>query len=129
MNLADIREAFTEALSVIPDISVVYQVVGSVNPPAVILGAPSGRYDSTFGNEADMTWPLVLVVANAADGALDDLDKFLTDTGEYSVREAIDTYSTTAWDSARVVGFDNYGSVSVGDINYVGATFQVEVFV
>lgn len=128
MNLADIRDGFRDALGGIPGISVVYRTVGSVNPPAVILGSPSGTYDAAFGRvNHDITWPLVLVVANAADGAIEDLDRYLADDGDFSIRDAIDSHETDAWDDARVIGFEQYGVIEVGGVSYVGCIFNVSV--
>lgn len=128
MNIGDVRDALGDAIRGIGRLNVYDRVADSVNPPAAILGSPTGSYDMAMGRTThDLMWPIWIVVARAADGRLDDLDQYLADNGPTSVRDAIDTYTTDAYDDARVIGFEQYGVVTLGGIEYVGCVMNVSV--
>jgi hypothetical protein len=130
VRIGEVRDALGDAIRGVGRLNVYDRVADSINPPAAILGSPTGTFDSAFGRSAhDLVWPIWIVVAKAADGQLDDLDQYLADDGDTSIRDAIDTYSTDAYDDARVLGFEQYGVVTVGGVEYVGCVMNVSILV
>jgi hypothetical protein len=130
VNIGDIRRDIVAALRQVTDLNVESRKPASVSPPCAILGAldiPS--YHDTFEGRGVVNWPVTLVVADAADGSLDRLDRYLVDSGAWSIVEAVEDYAASAWTSAMVRSVDSYGVVSVGGVDYMGCRFLIEFLV
>lgn len=102
----------------------------SIAVPAAVIAFPESlEYDQTYGRGSDrMTLPLHVLVGRVSDRtAQDDLGAFADGSGAESVKQVLENGSYTALDSLRVMDAQ-FGTFTVNGIDYLGATFRVDVF-
>ncbi len=132
MNLANVMDEIGTALETIPHLRVFPYNADRVTPPAVIVDWPEEiSYDATFGRGADQqTLKLIVAVARMdARSTRDRLAQYLDGSGAHSVKAAVDSSDTviyTACDAVRVAKAQ-VAIVTIGGVDYLGATFDVEI--
>lgn len=101
-----------------------------VAPPAAVCTVEAIEYDATMSRGADRGTFLVHVLVGRADArsARNALDPYLAGAGSSSVKEAVEADPTLggAVSSTRVLGA-TVVVMSVGGIDYLAATFAVDV--
>lgn len=131
MDLLAIREALAATLVAETGLPV-HEVPGAVtSTPAVLMGAPSARYDQSFAGSADITWPVVVVVDRAKPDSLSTLANVLSSGGVHasSVVDAVNTTdpATTVAAWWRVLDFEPWAELQINNASYWSATVNVEV--
>lgn len=129
MNLADVMDEIGTALRAIGGLNVFPYNADRVTPPAAIVDWPDEiTYDATFGRGSDQqTLTLIVVVARMdARSTRGRLAQFLDGSGGHSIKAAVDGGTYTACDSVRVAKAQ-VAVVSIGSVDYLGATFDVEI--
>ncbi len=127
-----IRDNLKTALATISGLRAHDTIPELVNPPAAVVGPPDSIiYDMTFGG-VSMRWTLVVrvYVAKVSERtAQDKLDGYIAPTGSGSIKAVIESDKTLsgAVDTCRVTECRNYGVFRVGDIDYLGAEWVVDV--
>ncbi len=105
----------------------------TVNCPAALVRPTSWDYRQSIGDNNRITFEVVVLAASLQNGlarAQEQLDPFLDDVGKSSIKAALEgdkTLSSSAT-TLNVVRATDYGSLVVGDIEYMGARFEVEVW-
>lgn len=130
MNLADVMDDLGTALETIEGLRVTAYYADRVSVPAAVVGFPdSYDFDQTMSRGSDrVTFPVTVLVGKAdARSARDQLAAYCDGAGDSSVKAAVDRFVSTAWDSARVTAVE-FGVITVSGVEYLGATFDVEVF-
>ncbi len=129
MNIADVRADLGAALAT-TGVNAVTTKAGSVVAPAAILGAYNVDYHTVMGGLEKSTLTIVVsvVVADAADGAIEDLDAYLSDEGDKSLVVALETYVSANWSSLEVKPTDDITVIKVGAVDFIGCQFPVEIF-
>ena len=129
MNLAAVMDDLAAGLETIDGLRVFGYWVDRVNPPAAIVAWPDPlSYDNTMGRGGDRTTIPIYVLAGRVDqrSARDTLARYCDGSGTHSVKQAIDGHAATAYHSARVTRAD-FDSITVAGVDYLAATFQVDV--
>jgi len=106
-------------------------VQGAITPPtAVILpGEPYLEYSVTMGDEVyDLRFTVLLIVGAAYSPENQQaLDNYLEPTGAMSIRAAVHSHVTTAYDYAIVRRAFSIGMFEYAGQQYYGAQLTVEV--
>ena len=127
MNLSVVRESLRDALGTIDGLSVSMFQAASVHPPHAVVKMASGNYDTTMRRGLDgISVQIIVYVSRAADElALEQLDQFITGTGDKSIKTAVDAATGTGISYFRVGEFQ-VGTASLGSEEFLAATFDVE---
>lgn len=129
MNVADVMDEVAAALATITGLKVHPGPVGSVTPPAAIIGYPGPwTYDETYGRGMDsMALPLVVLVGRPLDvSTRDRLAAYIDGAGAQSVKAAVEGGTYTACDTVRVAGGDTDTYEHAG-VPYLAAVFDLDI--
>lgn len=128
-SVASIRTALATAMSSISGLRTSATVPDAPRPPQAIVMPDRIDYDLDMVRGADRFYfTIILLVARADDrAAQNNLDGYIT--GASSIKTAIESDRTLGGvvDTVRVTQMRNYAAVSVGEVLYLGAEFDVEV--
>lgn len=130
MNIADLMDEIGTALEALDGLRVHPYWADSITPPSATVGWPDPlTYDAAYQRGGDrLTLPLWVLVGRAdARTSRDRMAKYLNGTGPDSVKVAVDGGTYTACDSVTVTEA-TVGAITVGGTEYLGATFQVDIF-
>lgn len=125
VSVSSIMDTLGDALEEIEGLRVFPYYADRVHPPAVVVGWPdSYAYDSTMARGADtLVFPVTVVVGRAdARSSRDQLSLYADGSGSTSVKQAIEELGP--W--VRVMSAE-FGVVSIAGVEYLAATFDVEV--
>lgn len=129
MNIVNIRTDLGAAIETVPGLKAVTKKAGTVVPPCVVLGPYNVAPNSAMGGLLSaVTFTLVVLVADAADGAVEDLDVYLSDEGDDSLIVALQDYDAASWDSLKVGQSDDIAIHQVGATEYLGCAMPVEIY-
>lgn len=101
--------------------------------PIAIVMPDSMEYHRLMGDQGGLLTLEVLVITSIGSGgyerAQEKLDELLDFMSGYGVHDAVEPFNTLNGivDSVIVSGFDQYGAISLNDIDYLGARVKVEV--
>lgn len=128
MDIGNVMDELGTAVDMIEGLRVFPYWADRVVAPAAIVSWPELDYDTTYARGADMaTFPLTVVVGKVnARASRDEMAKYLDGSGPNSIKQAIESYSATAWHSARVTSA-GVAVISVAGTDYLGAEFQIDV--
>ena len=138
-SLSALRAGIATRLQTISGLRVLSYVGGDIVPPAaVVIPGVRGRknsllvdYDATMGRGSDdWQFTVLLMVANKVERVSQvALDAYCDGSGSSSVKAAIEADGTLGGIASftNVRGVRDYGIVSYGGQQYVGAEFMVEV--
>lgn len=129
-TIAQIRAGLKTRLETITGLQVYDYRPGTISPPTAIVARQSTQYDVTFDGADDHTMGVQVYVAFSNDRAAEDnLDAYLNESGTTSVVAAIHADSTLGGvvDFCRVSQVVDNGLVTIGGVDYLGATFTVEI--
>lgn len=130
MNIADVMDEIGEALKTLDGLRVHPYWADSITPPSATVGWPDPlTYDAAYQRGADrFVLPLWVLVGRAdARTSRDRMAKYLDGSGADSVKAALDGWTFTKCDSVTVTEA-TVGAITVGGTEYLGATFQVDIF-
>ena len=119
-DLAAIREALAEALSVIPDVQVNAYMLGSPTPPCIEVSPGPITYDQAFQRGHDLLeFNVRALVGMQTDiGAQKQLDQFIAPSGPLSVKSAIEAKDSTGRATLGGVVFDAWVRSNAGHRGY-----------
>lgn len=105
----------------------------SVAPPAAIVSLPRVvEYDAVAGRGADrLVIPITVLVGRVSDrAARDQLGGYLSGTGAASIKAAIEGGDPPLGGAAQTVRVTEatVDVVTIGAVDYLGASFDVEVY-
>lgn len=124
-TLTDLRSRIQTALAAVPGLQAYSYVPGQVNVPCAIVIPDNVSYDADFEHGCTYTLPIQFLVAlgdwESAQLVLDDL---VAHDGT-----AVNAVNTAAGVEAQVLSMSQYGIVTYGTTDYLGARLTVEVFV
>lgn len=137
MNLAAVAVELGEHLSSIPD-----WMAGYVGPPDAVVDPcfviplpDEVMFDATYSNGSSRaTWAVLVIVGRVDDSTvMERTVKYLSDSGAYSVRQALDSVKSrergdpyTACGDVRVAGAQ-LSIVTWQGIDFQGVEFQLEI--
>ena len=131
-TVTGIRQGLADAVGAINGLRVSATVPDSPAPPVAIVVPVDISYDTSFGRGMDTYRFSVLVIVGrmAERSAQNSLDAYCAPTGDYSIKAAVNADKTLggACQNATVTGMVNYGSLVVGDTEYLSADFQVTIY-
>ncbi len=136
MSLANIRQKIDDALATIDGLNHSIHVPSVLTPP---FAFPSLRpdnpveYDLTAQNGALIYHFYIELLVNKGatmEQAQDDIDPYLRNTGDQSIRAGLETvdWGTDA-DCHRLTGVINYGAATYGGVEYLGARLGLDIWV
>lgn len=129
MNLGDVMDELSTALGTIEGLRPFPYSVRSITPPAAVVGWPDPyTYDTTMRRGLDRTtFPIYVVVGNVdARTSRDAISRYADGSGEASVKAVLEAAEFTACDSVRVQSCE-FGTITVAGVEFLCATFQVDV--
>lgn len=109
------------------------RIPDAIEVPAAVVGMPDPmEYNLTYGPTGlIVTLPVRLFVSRFdSDEAQGLLDTFIAPTGTTSVKRAIEDSTvtiTSTWHAVDVSRVGDFGLYRVGDMDYIGCEFTVEV--
>jgi hypothetical protein len=131
-TVTGIRTGLASTLGTIRGLRTAAVVPEDPKPPIAVVMAPNISYDSAFGRGMDSySFTVLVVVGRVSDRtAQSTIDAYCSGVGTYSIKAAINSDPTLggACQSARVTEMSNYGSLSIGDTEYLSAEFTVQVY-
>lgn len=129
--LSDLRTGIATNLATIPGLRTASYIPDNPNPPFAIVAPSSIDYHQTYHNGlSTYRFTVTLVVDRASERtAQTKLDAYCSPTGTASVMVAVESDKTLGGKAFDVVvsGMRNYGSISLGDQNYLAAEFDLVV--
>ena len=130
-TIGQIRTGLSNRLATITGLRSGPTIPDNVNPPYAIVAPSSVDYHQAFNNAlSTYNFTVTLVVGRVSERtAQNSLDVYCSPTGTGSIRVAIEgdkTLGGVVFDTI-VTGMRNYGSVTIGDNNYLAAEFDIAV--
>jgi hypothetical protein len=130
-SITAIRSGLATNLATITGLRTGATIPDNVNPPYAIVSPSSVNYHRAFNNAlSTYNFTITLVVDRVSERtAQNNLDAYCSPTGTSSIRAAIESDKTlggVVYDT-MVTGMRNYGSVTIGETNYLAAEFDVAV--
>jgi hypothetical protein len=99
------------------------------NPPVAIVIPRTVSFDDTFRKGMQTYSFNVMVIVGRADerSAQNNLDAYCSSTGASSIKLAVQSDKTLGGNAfdVRVTDMTNYGQITVGEVVYLSAEFQV----
>lgn len=131
MSVSALRTGIATNLGTISGLRTSAFVPDNPTPPIAVVLPERIEYDSAMGRGMDEYTFTVLVIAQRMSerNAQNLLDGYCNPTGSTSVKTAIEADSTLggkAFD-LRVTEMSNYQALTIGDTQYLAATFSVTV--
>jgi len=133
MTLSTIREGIAKNLGSINGLRYAGTgfVTPNINPPYALIQPSSIDYHKTFANGlSEYSFVVTVVVGQMSERSGQALlDEFCDTRGDKSIRQAIEldrTLNGSVYDCV-VTAMRNYGSIVIGENNYLAAEFDVVV--
>lgn len=130
MNVAQVMTGIKTRLDTITGLRAFAYAPDNLAPPAAIIGLPTEyRFDLTYGRGSDSAiFPVTVVVGKVSDRASQvALAEYLDGSGAKSVKAAVEAAGVGGGaDSVRVTGAE-IATVTVASVEYLAATFSLEV--
>jgi hypothetical protein len=130
MDVGTVRSNLAYVLTNVSGLRSVAYVPSKIEPPMAMVSIGAGQYDDTFAGAMTAEMGVLVLVARADDrNAQSRLNQYISPTGDYSIKAAVDASPTLsgAASSATVIGWADPAEFEVGGISYVGVEFTVEV--
>ena len=125
------RRAIADAVRVIPDTNVYERWPNNFQLPAILI-RPARRTLVTMSDGLVIGWELeVLVSAEDNETGQTELDEYLDEDGEYSVRAALEASPTLGGVvfNSNYLGWDKYGGRLGEAISFIGAICHLETYI
>lgn len=132
-TVTGIREGLANQLGTIRGLRTSAIIPEDPKPPVAIVLAPNSiSYDTAFGRGLDTyAFSVMVIVGRVSDrSAQASIDAFCSGSGALSIKNAVASDPTLggACQNARVTEMTNYGSVTIGDVEYLSAEFSIQVY-
>jgi len=131
-TMSELRSGLATRLATITGLRASATLPDNPVPPQAVIFPERIQYDAAFGRGADeYTFSVLVIVGRVADRAAQlNLDAYCNPSGSTSVKAAIEADSTLGGKAmdCRVTQMQNQGSLTIGDITYLTATFSVTVY-
>lgn len=129
MNVNSIRVAISEALDGL-DLNVYSYWPDNPSAPCVVIAPQTIEYGQAFGGASRATFNVTVVSGLVADAnAQEIVDGWISDDASTSVAGLLMAASaSTLAGSLETVRLASYGPISLGDVRYLGAQFDVAVY-
>lgn len=114
-----------------PQLRVFDYLANNITPPAAIVAMPTVEYDHTKGRGTDKcVFPVHVLVSKVSDKASrDKLSEYIAGTGARSIKAVLESDRTLGGVVQNLRVMDATISVMrVGELDYLTATFQLEVW-
>ena len=130
-TISDLRAGLAANLATISGLRTSAEIPDNVNPPQAIIVFDRVEYHQSFKNGlASYEFNIQLIVSRVDErNAQKRLDAYCSTEGASSVRLAVESDKTLggkAFD-CFVSQMSSYGSINIGDNQYLAAEFQVQV--
>lgn len=130
-NIAELRTAIATNLGTIAGLRVSDFIPDNPNPPVAILQFDRAQYHLDMANGMSEYGFIIQLIVGRVDErtAQRNLDSYCASTGAASVLLAVESDRTLGGKAFDCIVTDmtSYGPVSINDITYLGAEFQVRV--
>jgi hypothetical protein len=130
-SITALRTGVRDRLATISGLRVFDYQPDSLVPPAAVVGWPDIDFDFVMGRGADsFDFPIRIYVGKASDRASNDkLEGYLNPDGATSVKAAVEADKTlgAVADTTRVRAASGVAVFTIGGVDFLGVTFQVEV--
>jgi hypothetical protein len=128
-SISTLRTGIATNLATITGLRTTSTMPDNPNPPIAIVIPRSVSYDEAFRKGMQIYQFNVMVIVGRVDerSAQNNLDSYCSSTGSSSIKLAIESDKTlggSAFD-VRVTEMTNYGQITVGEVVYLSAEFQV----
>jgi hypothetical protein len=133
--ISDIRNALETGLKTIEGLNTCFQIPAVVHVPLAYIrlaDANPVEYDFTAANSTLIYHFLIEILVMkgvSIEQAQDDLDPYLQNTGDKSVKYAVENAEKSGYDTLRVTGVTHYGAVAYSGTEYLGARLAVDIWV
>ena len=131
-SISDIRTGLANRLATISGLRTAALMPDLPNPPVAIVIPDNISFDDTFHRGMDTLTFRIFLIVGRADERTDQnsIDGYCATSGSLSVKAAIEgdkTLGGKAYD-CRVTTMRSYGSVLIGETNYLSCEFVVLVY-
>lgn len=130
--IADIRDGIAANLATISGLRTTTTIPDNPQPPVAIIQPSSITYDRAFQRGLDeYNFVVTLIVGRASERQAQRLlDLYCAGTGASSVKTAIESNRTLTGliQDLRVIAMRNYGTISIGEVTYLAAEFDLVVY-
>lgn len=129
MNITSVMNDLANAIKGISQMRGVAYPVSQVSPPCGIVMWPEDyNFDSTYNRGIDqLSIPIVVVAGGVNDRtSAIRMAAYVSGTGSQSVKQAVEDFEATYWDSCRVTRVE-FGTITIAGTEHLGATFFVDV--
>lgn len=130
-SIENIRSGLATRLATITGLRTSSFVPDNPNPPIAIVQPTNIIFDTAFRRGADtLEFTVTLLVGQVSERTSQSkMDGYCATSGSTSVKAAIEADKTLGGScfDCRVTQMRSYGSIIVGEINYLGAEFVVSV--
>lgn len=128
-SISTLRTQIATNLATITGLRTTSTMPDNPNPPVAIVIPRSVDYNDAFQRGMQTYGFNVMVIVGRADerSAQNKLDTFCSSTGSASIKLAVESDRTLGGNAfdVRVAEMTNYGQVTVGEVVYLSAEFQV----
>ncbi len=130
MDLAAIRAEIGEALSVVDPLNVITTKPGSIaaTPALIVAGYQKDPHVSSGVAKNRLTWDLILLIADSADGSFEQFDAYMSDEGDLSIERAVEDWRPTNWSDLQCLESQPMQEYTIGAVSYIGCAIPVEIF-
>lgn len=131
LDLGAIMDAIGSRLATISGLRVADYPSDQANPPQAIVSLPTSiEYDAVMGRGADRAViPVMVLVGRVSDRVARDLMcQYLSGTGSLSIKTALEPDLAGAAQTVRVTVALPPDIVTVGGVEYLGTSLEVEVY-
>jgi len=133
LDLNAVMDAIGARLVGVTGLRVYDYATDAASPPAAIVSLPEVvEYDAVMGRGADrVVIPVTVLVGKVSDRtARDQLAQYVSGTGSSSVKGAIEGTDASLGGAAQTVRVTGarINVVTIQAVDYLGASFEVEVF-
>lgn len=126
----EIRDGIAARLATIPDLQVYPTPPGSIIVPAGVVRRRNTNYDVTVDGAVDTTWVATVFVQFANnDSAAEQLDEYVSESGDQSIKAAIEADPTLGGvvDFADVASAEGEKVTNYAGIDYLTVDFIIEI--
>jgi hypothetical protein len=129
VNVGTLRSNLAATLTNVSGLRSVAYIPSKIEPPTAMVSVGAGRYDDDFAGSVTVEMGVLVLVARADDrNAQARLDRYLSPTGTYSIKAAVDADPTLsgAASSVTVIGWNDPAEFELAGTSYLGIEFTVE---
>ena len=128
-SISTLRTRIATNLATINCLRTTSTMPDSPKPPVAIVIPRSVSYDEAFRKGMQIYGFNVMVIVGRVDerSAQNNLDSYCSSTGSSSIKLAVESDKTLGGNAfdVRVTEMTNYGQITVGEVVYLSAEFQV----